>query len=303
MTDHESKPAEPGIRESDSPPPLPPAWQPLTFRGVAAFSRARIGRLLAVQWTVSLLVAAAVLWCLYLTWFQRLPEAIRALPATGTIENRVLSSPRASPEPLAADGFLAVSVNLEQSASRGSASDVRIEFHRTDFILCSLLGCLRFDYPERTLPFNQPELEAWWGAWQWTIYVSIVFATVAFLFISWFVLATVYAMPAWLTAYFKDRELSLPGSWKLAAAALLTPALLVSAGLVFYAVNALDLLRLLLLWCLHLPLGWFYLYCAVLRLPVVVQATGRKSNPFGGAKEKKPEGDAKQNPFTSSKAG
>jgi len=35
---------------------------------------------------------------------------------------------------------------------------------------------------------------------------------------------------------------------------------------------------------------------------VVVQATGRKSNPFG-AKEKKPPGDAKQNPFTSSKAG
>jgi hypothetical protein len=301
MTDHESEPAEPGIREADSPQagspqPLPPAWQPLTFRGVAAFSRARIGRVLFFQCLVSLLVAVAVLWCLHLTWFQRVPEAIRALPATGVIENRILNSPRTSPEPLAADGFLAISINLDQSASRGSASDVRLEFHRTDFIVCSLLGCLKLDYPERALPINQPELEAWWGAWRWTIFVSVAVATIAFLFVSWFLLATCYALPAWFIAYLKDRELTLVGSWKLAAASLLTPALLMAACIDLYALNAVDLLRLLVFWCLHVPLGWVYLYCALLRLPVVGQAAGKKSNPFGGPPEEKPKRE--KNPFT-----
>jgi hypothetical protein len=61
------------------------------------------------------------------------------------------------------------------------------------------------------------------------------------------------------------------------------------------------LLRLVLLWCLHVPLGWFYLYGAVLRLPVVGQAAGRKPNPFTGPREKKSRGGTKQNPFTDSK--
>ena len=301
MTEHESKPAEPGIRDSKSPQPsspqaLPPAWQPLTFRGVAAFSQTRIGRVLLLQSLVALLAAMAVLWCLHSTWFQRALEAIRALPVTGSIENRVLISPRNSPEPLAVDGFLAISINLDQTAGRGSASDVRLEFHRTDYTVCSLLGCLKFDYPERPLPFNQPDLEAWWGAWRWTIFVSVVSAAVAFLFVSWFFLATCYALPAWFIAYFKDRDLSLAGSWKLAAAALLTPALFMAGFIVLYALNAVDLVRLLVLWCLHVPLGWVYLYGALVRLPMTAQAADRKANPFGGPVEKKRDGESK-NPF------
>jgi hypothetical protein len=300
MTDHGSRPEESGIREKDKPLLLPTAWQPLTFRGVAAFSRAPIGRLLLVQLIVSLLVAAAILWCLQLTWFQRVPAAIRALPPTGSIENRVLTSPRTSPEPLAADGFLAISINLNQSASLGSASDVRLEFHRTDYTVCSLFGCLKLDYPADTLPFNQPELEAWWGAWRWTILASIVIGTIGFLFANWFFVATCYAFPAWFLAYFKDRELSPAGSWKLTAAALLAPALGVGGAVVLYSLNAVDLLQLLLLWGVHVPLGWAYAYCAVLRLPVVSHAQGRKSNPFGSgsprSRKKAP------NPFTPSSA-
>ena len=298
MPDHESKPAETGIRESDSPQPVPAAWQPLTFRGVAAFSRSRIGRLLTVQCIVSLIAAAGVLWSLHLTWLQRLPEAIRALPPTGSIENQILNSPRTSPEPLAADGFISISINLNQSASRGFTSDVRVEFHRTDFILCSLLGCLKFDYPNRPLPFNQPELEAWWGAWRWTILTSVVIGTIAFLMANWILLATCYALPVWLIAYFKDRELSLIGGWKLASAGLLTPALILTAGVLAYAFSAVDLLRLLLLWCIHIPLGWVYIYCSILRLPVVSHAAGKKSNPFAGPRTKR----RRRNPFTGSNA-
>jgi hypothetical protein len=121
-------------------------------------------------------------------------------------------------------------------------------------------------------------------------------ATVTFLFFNWFLLATCYAVPAWFIAYFKDRELTLVGSWKLAAAALLTPALLMGACIDLYAWNAVDLLRLLVIWGLHVPLGWFFLYCALMRLPLTGQAAGKKSNPFGGPPKQKP--NREKNPFT-----
>jgi len=38
------------------------AWEPLTPRGVAAFARAKLGRLLLVQFIVALVAAASVGW-------------------------------------------------------------------------------------------------------------------------------------------------------------------------------------------------------------------------------------------------
>ena len=42
----------------------PIAWEPLTPRGVAAFARARLSRLLLVQFVIASLAAAAVVWFL-----------------------------------------------------------------------------------------------------------------------------------------------------------------------------------------------------------------------------------------------
>jgi hypothetical protein len=304
MPDHESRPEQAGIREPPAPDaaprPLPPAWQPLTFRGVAAFSRARVGRLLVVQTFVALTVAAAILWFLQHAWFPRILEAIRALPSTGAIENQVLTTPRAAHEPLAADNFIALSVNLEQAASLGSAADLRIEFHRTRLSVCSLFGCLVVPYPAGDrIQFNQPELEAWWGAWRMTILVAVVAATMIYLFACWFLLATVYAVPLWLAGFFKDRQLSLLGAWKLAAAALLAPALAVAASIVAYGLNGLDLLRWLLLALAHIPLGWVYLYFSLRWVPTVAEGRPSPTNPFvppRPAHESK-EQRRKQNPF------
>ena len=61
------------------------AWQPLTARGVAAFARASLGRLLLVQLIVALLAAGTVVWFLQGCWFPTIGEAIRALPAQGEL--------------------------------------------------------------------------------------------------------------------------------------------------------------------------------------------------------------------------
>lgn len=317
MSNHESSPDEAGIRESSAPAPAPTpahvhasppedppartarpvAWQPLTFRGVAAFSRARLGHLLIVQTIVALTVAAALVWFLQRAWFPRILDAIRALPLSGTIENQLLKSPRQSHEPLAADGFLAVAINLQDAPSLGSASDVRVEFHRADISICSLLGCLSLRYPAGyVIQFNRPELESWWGAWRTSIVAAVVAGTLVFLFANWLALAAIYAVPVWLAGFFKDRDLSLLGSAKLAGAALLTPALFMAAAIVAYGLNAVDLLQLLLLWIAHVPLGWAYLYLSLARVPLVTDASPTPANPFSDPATQKKSGEKKQRP-------
>ena len=63
------------------------AWEPLTPRGVAAFARAKLGRLLLVQFIVALLAAASVVWFLDDGCFPTISEAIQQLPADGEIRS------------------------------------------------------------------------------------------------------------------------------------------------------------------------------------------------------------------------
>jgi hypothetical protein len=260
---------------------LPPAWQPVTPRGVAAFSRATFGRLLLVQFLVALLVAGSVIWFLASVWFPATREAVRRLPDTGVIQNQQLSSPPMGAEPLVDSRFLTFVVNVDGISAPSLASDLRVEFHRRNVAVCSLLGCLRLDYPRgRTIQFNRPELESWWAAWELTIYSAVGIGAVLFLFATWSLLATLYCPVARLYAFFKDRQLTLPGSWKLASAALLPGALLTATGIVCYGLELIGLLEFLLLWALHLVVGWVFLFVSTLRLPGASDAVPAIRDPF-----------------------
>ncbi len=275
------------------PQPFPFAWQPLTPRGVAAFSRAPLGRVLLVQLIVALLATGSVIWFLMTVWFPSVREAIRQLPETGLIQGRQLSSPRTSTAPLVENRFLAFLVDVDGIGTPSLATDLRVEFQRHHFALCSLLGCLRIDYPkDSTVQFNRPELESWWAAWELTIYSATALVVTAGWFASWWLLATLYCPAARIYAFFKDRQLTVAGSWKLASAALLPGALLTTAGIVLYGLGLIDLLELTILWALHLVLGWVYLFVSPLRLPRASDAASIPRNPFG---EPKP---ASTNPFS-----
>ena len=106
MAKDESSPSSDTSSPNSEDRPLPSAWQPLTPRGVAAFSRATLGRLFVVQLIVALLVAGSVVWFLATVWFPATREAIRQLPDTGLIQNQQLSSPRTITEPLVENRFL-----------------------------------------------------------------------------------------------------------------------------------------------------------------------------------------------------
>jgi hypothetical protein len=274
---------------------LPIAWQPLTFRGVAAFSQAKLGRLLLAQFIVALLAAGVVAWFLSIHWFPSVRKAIRQLPDTGVIQGGRLTTPRTDTIPLVETRYLSVAVDSTDTGVGSSIADLRIGFHQTNFAVCAFAGCLKRPYrSDATIQFNRPELESWWGAWQPMLFIFATLGVVVWLFVSWLALATLYFPVAWLIAYFKDRQLSILGAWKLAAAALLPGALLVALGLVLYGLGVADLLRLLFLWLAHIPVGWLYLACSPLRLPRVVPKGA--ANPFGT-----PPPETK-NPFTGSSA-
>src|SRR5881296_2329149 len=142
------------------------AWQPFTPRGVAAFAYASLSRLLLVEFVVALLAAGAVVWFLAVAWFPTMRAAIRQLPEQGIIRQGELSSARSSPEPLAEGRpFLSLTVDVENQGHRSQSADVAIEFHKSHWQVCSLLGCLVLNYPKDwEVQFNRRELDPWWGA-------------------------------------------------------------------------------------------------------------------------------------------
>lgn len=267
--------------QASPPARRPSAWQPVTFRGVAAFAQASLGRLALAQGLTALLVAAAVCTFLATTWFPTIHSSFASLPDEGTLQNGRLTLTQPAQPVLAENRFLALIVNPEAVPLPASPADLRVEWAADRIILQAGRGRLEQPYPPgRTLPFNQPELQAAWEAWLPMFFALAALGTVAFLFANWILLATLYCPVPWLIAFFKDRDLGPIGAWKLAAASLLPGALLTTAGLVLYSTATLDLPQLTLLWILHLPLAWVYLAAAPLRLPRLDPASPRRRNPF-----------------------
>ena len=100
------------------------------------------------------------------------------------------------------------------------------------------------------------------------------------LFLSWFIFALLYAPIAKLIAYFADRELSWSGSWKLASAAQMFAALLMTFAMVLYGLQAFDLIRFLFFFSAHFFVAWIYVGVAPFFLPRVSAKTPVAKNPF-----------------------
>jgi len=183
--------------------------------------------------------------------------------------------------PLVETRFLAVVVTLEKQRGGSSISDVRLELRRSDFQLCSLLGCVALPYPPNwQTGFNRPELEPRWGAWEPNLLWMAIIITVALLLISWALLATLYFGVVRLVAFYLNRELNGGGSWRLAAMSLMPGALLLSLGILGYGLGVVDLVRLGFLFPLHFIVGWIYLLMAPLFLPRLRATASLSTNPF-----------------------
>ena len=255
------------------------AWEPITPRGVAAFARASFERLLVVQTVVALLAAAAVVWVLTDGIFPTINAAIRQLPGAGEIRAGKLDWGDDSPALLAEGRILAFSVDLDHAGTLRSPADFQFEFGRTSVRIFSLLGGTELTYPPGyVLAANQTDARPAWGAWAPEILGLAALATFSGLLIAWTLLATIYALPVWLVCLFSNRDLSLLASWKLAGAALLPGALLLSSSLVLYELGGFDIVQLGFAFGMHLVVGWIYLFVSPIFLNRALPA-GRK-NPF-----------------------
>lgn len=258
-----------------------PAWQPLTVRGVAAFAHGSFARLLLVQLIVALLLAASVVWFLQRAWFPTISEAIHHLPPQGELRSGRLVWAANSPVCLAEGRFLAMVVDLDHTGKARSPAQVQVEFGRRDVKICSLFGYVHCPYSRAgAVPFNQPELAPWWGAWAPAILAIAGGVVAVSLMVSWAGLATLYLLPVWLLSFFADRACSLGGSWRLAGAALMPGALLMCGAILLYGWGAFDLVRFAVAGALHLIAGWVYLFASPFWLPRRVEAKAAKENPF-----------------------
>jgi hypothetical protein len=257
------------------------AWLPLTPRSVAAFARAPLSRLLLTQLAFAALAAGALVWCLATAWCPTVRAAIAQLPDHGAIRGGTLDLPPSAAGTLAEGRWLAFVVAAEERRAAIPVADVRVELHRKHFAVCSLLGCLAFDYPAGwTAALNRRELEPWWGAWQPTLLAAVGLSVVVGLLLVWALLAAVTCGVARVVAFYANRELSGAGSWRLAGAALMPGALLLSAGIVGYGGGGLDVVRFAGVAALHFVVGWGFLLAAPFFLPRAAPAAPRVANPF-----------------------
>lgn len=253
---------------ADAPPP---AWQPLTFGGVAAFAGAGLGRLLAVELATAILAAFSVVWFCQRACCPVILQAIQKMPETARVSNGALQG---VPDTLIAESrFLAIAVIPGGGGEIGQDADLQIQLRQNDFCAGSVFWPdwgLDFDYGRGTaMNLARSNLEPWWSAWQPVLLAGAGAATVLFLLVLWAVLAAIYMFPAKFIAWFSDRYLTWGGAWRLASAALLPGALLMIGTVFLYGSSVMDLVGLSFSVAVHFIIGWVYFVgasCKVTRL-------------------------------------
>jgi hypothetical protein len=265
-----------------------PAWQPLTPRGVAAFARAPLGRLLLVQFVFAAMAGVVAIWFLRTNCYPVVSEAIRQLPARGEIVSGGLNWTNDSPRLLAAGRFISIAADLDHAGAMRSPAQIQVEFGRESVWILSLFGYIKCDYPRGwIIEFNQPELEPKWGAWRAPILWLTMGAVTGGMMAAWALLATVYCLPAWLAGLLLNRDQSLWAGWKIAGVSLMPGALLMIVAIGLFGIGAFDLVKLLAVAGAHFVVGWIYLVAALYYAPKPSRRADAKSNPFAPAAEKK----------------
>jgi len=276
----------------DAPAPTPsPAWAPITPRGVAAFATASAGRLLLVQFIFALITAGTFGWLIHVAWVPPVREAIKKLPPETRIQNGVLQWPTNSPVLLVEGRFLAFAVDLEHGGVNVATSHFQVELGKRDWQVSSLLGVLdapawvKTTYPtNRVITLDRATVEPWWGAREPFVIILAMAGVVAYLMISWPLLALVYSLPAWLTAFYTNRAVTWRGCWRLSGAALMPGALIVSVAIVLYGSQIFDLVKFGFAFALHLFVGWLYIVVSPLFLSRNPEVPVAEKNPFTNKK-------------------
>ena len=96
----------------------------------------------------------------------------------------------------------------------------------------------------------------------------------------WAALAVIYAPAAKFLAWFGTARLSWPGAWRMACAAQMPGAMLLTLGVVLYSLQTVDLIGLGYFETVHFLVGWTYLLVAPIFAPRLSPCHPDR-NPFG----------------------
>jgi hypothetical protein len=257
------------------------AWQPFTPPGVAQFAVATAGRLALVLLIFATLAGISVTTFLKSAWFPTIGEATRNLPEVGYIRGGQLAWAGHSPALLARSHWLALSVDLHHEQNFRGAPELQVEFSARSVRFLSYAGYLDVPYPTGwIIVFNQPELGAWWNAWEPFLAAGAGLLTAVGLLVFWPVLAAIYAIPAGAVCRFVEHGIPYGAVWKICCAAQLPGSLLMSFTLLLYSLRAIDLIHWLFVAGAHLVVSWLYIFLATFFLPAKAARTKRKPNPF-----------------------
>jgi hypothetical protein len=285
--------AEPAPESQPSPSPrsLP---IPTTFGGVATLAGGPVRWLGAWQTAVALVSAIVVSWSLGITWGRALIYAAAGLPDQAEISGGELHWAGPVPTILHHGPFLGIAVDPLGVRGSASGADLTLSIEHDRVAIRSVLGWLEVPYPpDLTLSLARFDVVSGLGAWMSPALIAVALGVFAGLLLIWALLASVYAVVLRLISGAGGRLGSLANAWKLAAASLLLPALLMTAAVGLYAIREIGLPGLIIANALHLVAGWIYGLGSLARLPKPLP------NPFLSESEEEPPAGPvpDENPF------
>lgn len=279
------------------PRPLRALPVPTTFGGVAALAEGRPGWLGSWQAAVALVAGLVVAWALSATWGRAIRHAAMALPDQAAIRDGRLFWPGTGVSILHQGPFVGIVVDPAGQRESALGSDVSLSIEGGQLGVRSLFGWTEVPYPaDLALSLSRLEVTGNLAAWEGPALIGIALAVFLGLLAAWGILATIYGVVLWSLAGHFGRNVKLRTAWRLAAAALLLPALLMSGVIALYTLRDIGLTELLLAGPFHIVAGWIYCLGGFTRLPRPA------ANPFleEGEPEAGPRAEPSANPFSRS---
>lgn len=142
-------------------------------------------------------------------------------------------------------------------------------------------GEFSFQYPVKWFAEATDEgLSGAWDPWRIVFLGAVFVGTLLSMLIFWTGFAGLYTIPVFaLGTLIFNRELTLPGSWRLCVVSLISGGILCVTGFIAYSFAWIDPLTLVLLLPGQLLLGWVWIWIALICLPGASAKDFRTSKP------------------------
>ncbi len=244
------------------------AWQTLTGRGIAAFAHSGSGRLLGFQSIAAAGVAVVFVLALRLTLFPAVEASLRSLPGNAVVRNGRMQWPGTNAVRLGENAWVDFVVTPGTSDPLGQTADFQFDLRPAFVRVQGALG--HVDLPwhrDLQLDLGRIPAAATWGAWRGVGQALLACGVFVWMFVVWWILSAVYAIPGWLLSTVLGRSIPIAGLWRMAGAALVTGAIVASVGFLGYATRRWQLTGLIVIQTVHFVLSPVWLGWGIVSTP------------------------------------